>query len=72
MLVSTTSWRVEQTALLAVLDERFHRCSAKPTGWAPSQGCTEWAGVAYGPLRMEKIRTCTEAEGCSGWKKVGS
>ena len=28
MLVSTTSWRVEQTALLAVLDERFHRCSA--------------------------------------------
>ena len=42
------------------------------TAWAPSQGCTEWAGVAYGPLRIEKIRTCTEAEGCSGWKKVGS
>jgi CRP-like cAMP-binding protein len=28
MLVSTTSWHVEQTALLAVLDERFHRCVA--------------------------------------------
>jgi CRP-like cAMP-binding protein len=30
MLVSSTSWRVEKTALLAVLDERFHRCAA---GW---------------------------------------
>ena len=28
MLDSTTAWRVEQTALLAVLDEQFHRCSA--------------------------------------------
>jgi CRP-like cAMP-binding protein len=30
MVVSSTSWRVEQTSLLAVLDERFHRCAA---GW---------------------------------------
>jgi hypothetical protein len=27
MLVATTSWHVEQTALLALLDERFHRCA---------------------------------------------
>jgi CRP-like cAMP-binding protein len=27
-VVSTSSWRVEKTALLAVLDERFHRCVA--------------------------------------------
>ena len=30
MVVSETSWRVEETALLAVLDERLHRCLA---GW---------------------------------------
>jgi CRP-like cAMP-binding protein len=30
MVVSSTSWRVEETSLLAVLDERFHRCAA---GW---------------------------------------
>jgi CRP-like cAMP-binding protein len=28
MVVSSTSWRVEKTALLAVLDERFHRGAA--------------------------------------------
>jgi CRP/FNR family transcriptional regulator, cyclic AMP receptor protein len=28
MVVSTTSWRVEKTALLAVLDERFHGATA--------------------------------------------
>jgi CRP-like cAMP-binding protein len=28
MVVSETSWCVEDTALLAVLDERFHRCAA--------------------------------------------
>jgi hypothetical protein len=40
------------------------------TAWAPSQGCSEWAGVQYGGLFIERIKTCTEGEGCSGWKRV--
>jgi hypothetical protein len=40
------------------------------TAWAPSQGCTEWAGVAYGGIFITAIRTCTEGEGCSAWKQV--
>ena len=30
--MSTSTWRVEKTALLAVLDERFHRCSQRGRG----------------------------------------
>jgi hypothetical protein len=37
------------------------------TAWAPSQGCTEPAGVAYGGMHIVAIRSCTEAEGCSAW-----
>lgn len=40
------------------------------TQWAPSQGCSEWAGVQYGGGYIERIRTCTEGEGCSGWLRV--
>ena len=40
------------------------------TAWAPSQGCTQWAHVGYGGLYIVRIKTCTEGEGCSGWKQV--
>ena len=40
------------------------------TAWAPSQGCTQWAGVSYGGIYILRIQTCTEHEGCSAWKKV--
>jgi hypothetical protein len=41
------------------------------SAWAPSKGCTEWAGVQYGGIYILRIKTCTEKEGCSAWKKVG-
>ena len=40
------------------------------SGWAPSQGCSQWEGVNYGGIYILRIRTCTEHEGCSAWKKV--
>ena len=46
--------------------EEVDRMSA----WAPSQGCAEPEGVAYGGGHILRIRVCTEGEGCSGWKRV--
>ena len=40
------------------------------TAWAPSQGCTGWASTAYGGGHVDRIRSCTEHEGCSAWKNV--
>ena len=40
------------------------------SGWAPSQGCSGWEGISYGGVYILRIRTCTEGEGCSAWKKV--
>ena len=42
----------------------------RATAWAPSQGCTQWAGVTYGGIYIMRIKTCTEYEGCSAWKQV--
>jgi hypothetical protein len=49
----------------------FHRPGEyRLTGWAPSQGCTEPEGLAYGGGYIVSIKTCTEQEGCSGWQRV--
>ena len=42
----------------------------RATAWAPSQGCTEPASTAYGGGLIDRIKTCTESEGCSGWVDV--
>ena len=40
------------------------------SAWAPSQGCSQPEGVAYGGGHILRIRICTEGEGRSGWKRV--
>jgi hypothetical protein len=40
------------------------------SAWAPSQGCSQWEGISYGGVYILRIKTCTEGEGCSGWKEV--
>jgi hypothetical protein len=40
------------------------------SAWAPSQGCSEPEGVAYGGIHILRIRICTQEEGCSAWKRV--
>ncbi len=42
----------------------------RTSAWAPSQGCAEPEGVAYGGGHIIKFRVCTEGEGCSAWKRV--
>jgi hypothetical protein len=46
--------------------EEVDRMSA----WAPSQGCSEPEGVAYGGGHILRIRICAQNEGCSAWKRV--
>lgn len=42
----------------------------RTSAWAPSQGCAQPEGVAYGGGHIIKFRVCTEGEGCSAWKRV--
>jgi len=46
---------------------QFQSPTIRTTAWAPSRGCTDYAGGVWG-FTIQKFRVCIEYEGCTAWK----